>query len=66
MLLAVKFIGITLEAFLLSVMLSQACELISAKSDVAVQGGFLLLVLAGAVAIASVFFWFPSLKRLFK
>ncbi len=45
MLLTVKFISVTLEAFLLSVMLSKACELISAQSDTAVQGGFLLLVL---------------------
>lgn len=64
--LAVKIICMAVEAFLLSVMLSFAGDLISAKSDAAVQAGFLLLVLTVTFAIASIFFWFPSLKKLFK
>lgn len=63
---AVKFMCLALEAFLLSTMLSKACELISDKSDTAVQGGFLLLAVSGAIAIASAFFWFPSLGKIFK
>ncbi|NER33259.1 MAG: hypothetical protein F6J93_04170 [Oscillatoria sp. SIO1A7] len=44
---ALKFAGIAIEAFIVSSLLSQAYQLISAKSNTAVMLGFLLLVLLG-------------------
>lgn len=66
MLSALRLFGIALEALLLSVTLSEALNLISSQNDLALQGGIFLLLLTLMTAIASTFFWFPSLSKLFK
>ncbi|WP_236147099.1 hypothetical protein [Scytonema millei] len=55
-----------LEAFLLSLTLSEAWNLIATQNELAIQGGIFLLVLTIITAIASTFIWFPSLNKLFK
>lgn len=66
MLSLLKIFGITLEAFLLSVTVAEAGSLISTQNELAIQGGVVLLLLTITTAIASAFFWFPSLKNLIK
>lgn len=64
--LALRFFGIAIEAFILSSILTKGFRLVSEPSDAAVTWGFLLIVCAIAVALGSLFFWFPNLRKLFK
>ena len=64
--LALKFLGIAIEGFILSSILTKGFRLVSEPSDAAVTWGFLLIVSAIAVAIGSLFFWFPNLRKFFK
>jgi hypothetical protein len=64
--LALKFLGIAIEAFIISSVLTKGFRLVSEPSDAAVTWGFLLIVLAIAVGIGSLFFWFPNLRKFFK
>jgi hypothetical protein len=63
--LALKFLGIAIEAFIISSILTKGFRLVSEPSDAAVTWGFLLIVSAIAVGIGSLFFWFPNLRKFF-
>lgn len=63
--LALKFLGIAIETFMISSILTKGFRLVSEPSDAAVTWGFLLIVCAIAIAIGSLFFWFPDLRKFF-